>query len=312
MRIFLTGGTGFIGSHFLNQALAAGHEVICQRRSPQSQPRVKLVAEPRWLDLPLDVIDAGHFQGADVLVHLASHTPNVPYDTFERCHYWNVMSALRLLERALEAGLKNWVVAGSCFEYGKSGEHYDSIPTNAPLEPVGSYPTSKAAASVATIGLANTTQANLFLGRIFQVFGEGEADNRLWPSLRKAALAGEDFPMTLGEQIRDFIPVEDVAARFLEEAIRLGSAGVASCESQAESIGNEPAASSQPATGEAARQPATRNPQLIRIANVGSGRPQSLRQFAEHWWQHWGAKGQLLFGAVPYRENEVMRYVPEV
>jgi nucleoside-diphosphate-sugar epimerase len=85
------------------------------------------------------------------------------------------------------------------------------------------YPTSKAAASTATIGLANTTKANLFLGRIFQVFGEGEAENRLWPSLRKAALAGEDFPMTPGEQIRDFIPVEDVAARFLAEATHLST-----------------------------------------------------------------------------------------
>jgi nucleoside-diphosphate-sugar epimerase len=198
------------------------------------------------------------------------------------------MASIRLFEKALEAGIKNWVVAGSCYEYGKSGERYDRIPVDAPLEPVGSYSTSKAAASVAIIGLANTHQANLFIGRIFQVFGEGETEGRFWPSLRKAALAGEDFPMTAGKQIRDFIPVEDVAARFLDEVLQL-------------SFTNE--------------NPETKTQQsesVVRIANIGTGRPQTLREFSESWWNKWGAAGKLKFGAIPYRENEVMRYVPKI
>lgn len=282
MKIFLTGGTGFVGSHFLEQALAAGHTIVCQRRSSDSRPRIPLSREPEWLDVPLDRIEKHHLEGADVLVHLAAHTPNVPYDTFERCHYWNVMAALRLLEKSLEANLRNWVVAGSCFEYGKSGERFDFIPTDAPLEPVGSYPTSKAAASVAIVGLANTHHANLFLGRIFQVYGEGEAEHRFWPSLRKAALCGGDFPMSAGEQVRDFIPVEDVARQFLEEASRF-----------------------QPAQG-------PQNFSGVRIENIGTGNPTTLRDFAEHWWQKWNAKGRLIFGAVPYRPNEIMRFVPKV
>jgi hypothetical protein len=48
------------------------------------------------------------------------------------------------------------------------------------------------------------------------------------------------------------------------------------------------------------------------VANIGTGQPQTIRQFAEHWWKEWGATGKLLPGALPYRDNEVMRYVPEV
>jgi len=48
------------------------------------------------------------------------------------------------------------------------------------------------------------------------------------------------------------------------------------------------------------------------VANVGTGHPQTLLGFAEHWWKNWDAKGRLLPGALPYRDNEVMRYVPEV
>jgi len=39
MKLFVTGGTGFIGSHFLNAALKNGHEVVAQHR-PGSKPRI--------------------------------------------------------------------------------------------------------------------------------------------------------------------------------------------------------------------------------------------------------------------------------
>ncbi len=277
MKLFLTGGTGFIGSHFINQAHAAGHEIRALRRSPASQPRIPLDREPEWLDLPLDQLEPRHFDGCSVLVHLASHTPNVPYDSYSACMYWNVVAAVRMFEKAHESGLDTWIVAGSCFEYGLSGERYDRIPVDAPLEPTLSYPASKAAASVAIASLALNLKTSLYYGRIFQVYGEGEPEGRLWPSLRKAALAGEDFPMTPGDQVRDFIPVEQVASTFLNACTR------------------KDLAPGQPV-----------------IENVGTGTPQTLRAFAEYWWTHWNASGSLNIGATPYRPNEVMRYVPAI
>ena len=50
---------------------------------------------------------------------------------------------------------------------------------------------------------------------------------------------------------------------------------------------------------------------LPRIRNLGSGRPQSVRQFAEYWWREFGARGKLLFGSLPYRSDDVMRYVAQ-
>ena len=48
------------------------------------------------------------------------------------------------------------------------------------------------------------------------------------------------------------------------------------------------------------------------VKNLGSGNPQSVREFVEHWWKKFEAKGKLKLGAVPYRENEVMRFVPDL
>ncbi len=258
-------------------ALREGHEVVAQKRSPSSQPRVPLTIEPTWLVKPLDALATDDFEGIEVLVHLAAHSANVPYDTLENCLYWNLTTALRMLESAHSKGVSRFVIAGSCFEYGRSGERYEFIPVTAPLEPTLSYPTSKAAASVAMLGFAAESKTQLSLHRIFQVFGPGEPSGRLWPSIRSMALAGKDMPMTAGEQIRDFVPVEQVAEELLK-----------ACHDD------------------------TIVPGIAKVENLGTGRPQSVRAFAEHWWRHWNARGKILFGEIPYRDGEVMRYVPEI
>jgi nucleoside-diphosphate-sugar epimerase len=277
MRLFVTGGTGFVGSHFVEQALALGCEVTVLRRNTASRPRIPLAREPRWLDKGMDQLDANDFVGCDVLVHLAAHTPNVPYDTLENCLHWNLMAPLAMMRAAQRGGVERYVVAGTCFEYGRSGERYDFIPTEAPLEPTLSYPASKAAASVAFAAFAAETKVRMTIQRIFQVYGEGEAPERLWPTLRRAAPTGEDLPLTAGEQVRDFVCVEDVASRLL-----------VACADESLAPGR------------------------AEITNLGSGHPQSIREFAERWWRHWGATGKLLFGELPYRAGEVMRYVPQV
>lgn len=275
MRLFVTGATGFIGSHFVNHALGAGHEITGLRRSLESRPRIALENEPRWLTKSIECVEPTDFSGETVLVHLAAHTPNVPYDTLAYCLHWNLAAPLQLFRAAHAAGINRFVVAGSCFEYGRAGERYDFIPPDAPLEPTLSYPASKAAASIAFTAFAAETGAQLSIHRIFQVYGEGETASRLWPSLRQAAQSGADLPLTPGEQVRDFIAVGEVAAKLLSACADVSV-----------------------------------EPGVAKVENLGTGRPQTIRQFAETWWNHWGAKGRLLFGATPYRAGEVMRYVP--
>ena len=57
---------------------------------------------------------------------------------------------------------------------------------------------------------------------------------------------------------------------------------------------------------------AQQEPGLPQIMNVGPGKPQTLRAFAEFCWEKWNGKAKLLFGVKPYRDGEVMRYVPQL
>ena len=275
MNIFLTGGSGFIGSHFLKQALAAGHTVRAIRRSRVSHPDITIGRQLEWLNSQLDEVSADDLKGCEVLVHLAAHSVQYPFDSLANCLRYNLIAVLNLFEQARLAGICRFVVAGSCFEYGRSAERYEFIPTHAPLEPTNSYAVSKAAVSIALYQWAEEHKLNLEVVRVFHVYGEGEAETRFWPSLRRAALAGEDFPMTAGEQIRDFIPVERVAHSFLRRA-----------------------------TSEIL------DPFSVHVYNLGTGKPRSLLSFARDWWASWNAKGCLMDGVIPYRENETMRYVP--
>jgi nucleoside-diphosphate-sugar epimerase len=276
VKLFVTGGTGFIGSHFLREASQRGHQIIALRRALPSQA-VESAPEIEWIEGDLESCRREIFTGCDAFVHLAAHGVASPSVDWPGCFRWNVQASTALLRIAAGAGVRRFVVCGSCFEYGRSAEQFDAIPVTAPLLPVGPYAASKAAATMAAIGLAQQFGFELLILRPFHIYGEGEAANRFWPSLQRAAKRGEDFPMTLGEQVRDFTPVNRVAETFADALTRP--------ELQAG---------------------------IPVIENVGTGIASTLRAFAEHWWGAWGARGKLIPGAVLYRENEVMRYVPSL
>jgi nucleoside-diphosphate-sugar epimerase len=272
-RLFVTGGTGFIGSWFVRQATLRGYEMFVLRR-PGADFRIEVAEIAHSVQGSLEDIDSHFFEGIDTLVHLAAHSANFPYDTIDRCVYWNVTATLKALEKARRSGINQFLVAGTAFEYGLSGEAFDKIPPTAPLLPTMTYPASKAMAFIALNQWAIQHQVKLRYVRIFQVYGEGELSSRLYPSLKSAARAGADFNLSSGEQVRDFINVSDVA------------------EQLAEKLNFDHVVAGSPLT-----------------ENLGTGIGMTVRQFAEQHWEKFGATGKLSFGSVNYRQNEIMRLV---
>ncbi|MCI0335147.1 MAG: NAD-dependent epimerase/dehydratase family protein [Planctomycetes bacterium] len=261
----------------MNHALSTGHEVVALRRSAESMPRIVLARKPAWLTMSMGQITERDLAGMDVVVHLAAAGISPRSSTWNELLEWNVVVPTKLLLTAASAGVRRFVVAGSCLEYGRAGGRYEFIPPDAPLEPTGAYAASKAAGSVLFCTIAAEQKLQLSYLRLFSVFGVGQHEGNLWPMICRAALAGENLALTPGEQVRDFVAVEHVAAELLTAA-----------------------------------RDETVVPGVPRVRNVGTGRPQTVRQFAEHWWREFRAQGKLLVGELPYRGDEVMRYVPQV
>lgn len=275
MRILLTGGTGFVGSHLLGVLLQAGHDVAVVRR-PGSEPVIPLEQQPIWLERSLLDLTADDFVGLEVVIHLASAGVSPQQASWQELEEINVAVGLQLIQLAQQAGVRRFVAAGTCFEYGSEAEAWDRIPPSAPLRPTTPYGASKAAGFQMLETFAIAHPIELFYGRIFTAYGEGQFSGNLWPSLRQAALAGDDFPMTEGEQIRDFIPIAQVARHL----------GIA-----AERCDLKPF------------QPL--------VVNIGSGHGLRVVDFARQQWQHFGATGVLKPGAIPSRTGQMARLVAD-
>jgi nucleoside-diphosphate-sugar epimerase len=274
MKIFLTGATGFIGSHFVSKALSEGHNLTCLRR-PGSRTRIKLKNEPTWIEGTLEDDWRNELSDCDALVHLAAVGVRPQKATRLELLKINVLATYNLLLSAIDVGIKKYLISGSFAEYGQSGSKFDFIPTNAMLEPTTSYAASKAAFLQLLYALTFEEELQVIYARIFSAFGKGQYKGNLWPSMHKAALEGSDFHLTAGKQERDFILVENVA-ELLVSALSFSNV----------IHGN------------------------LDVRNIGSGNSQTIREFAEYWWSEWGATGKLHFGSKPYRKNEVMRCIP--
>ena len=276
MKLFVTGGTGFVGSRFIDAAVKSDNEVIALRR-PNGNVSKSKSGKINWVEGQLDGDYGEHLKSCDALVHFASAGVSPKPASWDLCFEENVINTLKLCKNAIDAGIDKLLIAGTFVEYGNSGLRYDAIPSNDPLEPVGPYASSKAASFVAIHGLAVERNIKLSYLRIFSAYGKGQYKDNLWPSLYEAAISGNNYSMTMGEQIRDFISVEGVADEFVNSLLF-----------------------DKVVSG------------IPMIKNIGTGKPITVREFSEYWWKKWKAKGELQIGEVPYRKNEVMKYVPKI
>lgn len=275
MRILLTGGTGFIGRHVMRACQENGLDVLAHIHKTEMQG----YAGVEKIKCQLDLIPDSILKDVDAIANLAVHSANVPYDSFDANVRVNANQVIALAERLWQMDTsKAFYQAGSSFEYGKkTASMYERIPADADLFPLGSYPTSKAMASMGLIALAKTYEGSLSISRFFQVYGEGEAASRLYPTLIEAAKSGKDLDVSPSEQERDFIEVSKAARDFLRSVIEKKAQG-----------GH------------------------IHVKNIGSGVSTKLADFIKFHWEAFDGKGSVNFGAKPYRQGEIMKLVANI
>jgi nucleoside-diphosphate-sugar epimerase len=215
MRIFVTGALGFIGAHFVERALAAGHEIRGLYRGPhpgQAELLRKLTAQGAQLQ-PGDLLEPNTYaqalQGVDCICHFAAafkgsgHTE----DDFVRI---NVTGTERVLEAGAQAGVRRFVL---CSTAGIYGQRLAGITTEAaPAKPWNAYERSKHAAEEKVRELAAARGLEYVILRPAVVYGP--RDDRLLKLFRSAAKGR--FPLFgAGEGRRHMVYVTDVADAFI-------------------------------------------------------------------------------------------------
>jgi len=141
----------------------------------------------------------------------------------------------RFLESMVRAGLRNLVVAGTCLEYGmQSGALSETMST----EPIVPYAIAKDSLRSSLEQLQAQIPFNLTWGRLFYLFGEGQAPTSLLPQLRVAVARGEKtFNMSPGDQLRDYLPVTRATEILVSLALASSDLGVVNvCSGQPVSV----------------------------------------------------------------------------
>jgi nucleoside-diphosphate-sugar epimerase len=151
MKIFLTGGTGVVGTRAIPALVAGGHDVTAVARSEDKAHLVRsLGADPVGVDLFDPDAVAAAVVGHEAVVHLATHIPDLSRSA--RAGSWVENDRLRteasshLVDAALAGGATRYVQESICFPYVDAGDAW--IDEDAPVDHVG--PFSGAAAAEAS------------------------------------------------------------------------------------------------------------------------------------------------------------------
>jgi nucleoside-diphosphate-sugar epimerase len=266
MKICVSGATGFIGKHVVSELISTSTQVSGIIRSERNKLQSETVD---WVNLDIaDLPEENIFEligRPDVLIHLAwGGLPN-----YKSLYHFETELPIQyaFIKRLVSEGLKSIVVSGTCFEFGLlSGQ----LSERDNLLPSSSYGLAKYTLLQQLQFLQKQTPFNLTWARLFYMFGEGQAGNSLLPQLERAIQSGEkSFNMSGGEQLRDYMPVNEVAIQLVKLA---------------------------------------KKQQDLGVVHVCSGKPISVRSLVENIIHSNGWEIKLNLGYYPYTDYEPMAF----
>lgn len=212
MKILITGGSGFIGSHLIRELVKTNHEVI---NIDFNEPQDKLVT---WINLDLsiksDALEKVFAENNfDIIYHLAAQV-SVPYSV-ENPEYDernNIHATLNVLSLSNKYKVKHFVFSSSAAVYGMP--KYLPIDENHSVNPTSPYGISKLAGELYIKTLLTNSETNYTIFRFANVYGnQGEGVVHIFIN---SIL--DNKPVTIfgdGKQTRDFIYVKDLISALL-------------------------------------------------------------------------------------------------
>jgi len=268
MKVLVTGATGFVGQHVVPCLLGRGHFITVLARSAEAATRFAWFRDVTVVSGDTESTDerlTSALVGHDAAIHLA--WPGLP-NYGAAFHYEHTLPAqYRFLRQLVTSGAKQILIAGTCFEYGmQCGAMAEVMPTM----PANAYAVAKDSLHKFLQQLRREFPFTLQCARLFYLHGPGQHEGSLLSQLDRAIESNAKvFNMSPGDQLRDYLAVEDAALRL---ALLL-------------------------------EHPACDGP-----TNICSGEPISVRKLAEDHIATRGAQIRLNLGHYPYSPFEPLAF----
>lgn len=264
----VTGASGFIGAYVVNELLTRGIDVIASDREIDKARQRDWFDKVEFVECDIaNVTDENlqQFGRATKMVHLAwQGLPNYK----ELFHFEkNLPIQYFFLRKIIEHGITDITVSGTCFEYGmrEGGLSVDLDP-----KPHNPYALAKDTLRRFLQELQKKYPFKLKWMRLFYTYGHGQMGSSLLSQLEKAvAEQAPVFNLSGGEQLRDYLPVEQMAVKIVDF-----------------SVDND----------------------LNGIVNCCSGKPISIKRLVEDYVRENNYHIKLNFGYYPYNDYEPMAF----
>lgn len=212
-RVFLTGAAGFVGSCVARLLVREGCEIHALIRPGTSRERIKDI-ESHLNVIEGDLASQNQWSAAlekarpQMCIHLAwIAAPGVYLKSLENLEL--VGSTLRLARSLSDIGCKKLAGVGTCFEYDTD---LGILSESSPTRPKTLYAASKAALQSILDPFSKLTGMSVVWLRLFYIYGPGENEKRLVPTLILSCLQGVPADLSSADKVRDYLHVEDTAS----------------------------------------------------------------------------------------------------
>ena len=270
--ILVVGGTGFIGINLIKKFLKLGAKITCLSLKNKYNRLIHKNIKYTVCDYKnLKILKKKINKSFDYVVNLGGYIDHSKFFAGGKMvidnHFSSTMNLLLSLKKK---NLKRYVHVGTCDEYGKN---ISPIEEKFREDPITSYALAKLASINLLIMLNKTENFPATALRLFLVYGPHQKNDRLIPQVINGCLQKRKFPVSKGNQLRDFCYVDDVV-----DAIILSL---------------------------------TKKKALGKIFNVGSGKPVSVK-FIINAISKIIKQGKPLFSKIKLRKNENLKLYPSI
>ncbi len=199
-RILVTGGTGFIGSHLIEELVTQGYRPIVLKRSFSNLSRISDYADKvDFYDLdktPLENVFKE--EDIDTIVNLAvSYKKNNNYKDIDEMIDTNVKLPAKLLELGKDSGTKSFITAGTFFQYDQNAP---SINQETPLLARNFYAATKNALERLLEFYKSSSDMKVLEFILFTPYGERDCPKKVIPYIIRNALKNKSIDLTAGFQ----------------------------------------------------------------------------------------------------------------
>jgi len=270
-NILIIGGTGFIGYHLAQKSLKKGWQVTSISSKPPK--KIRYLSKVNYILCEITKkksLKKKIRESFNYVVNLGGYVDHSDKKKTFESHYTGCKNLTEIFLKKIPTA---FVQMGSSLEYGNTkSPQQEDVKCN-PKSIKSTYGKAKLLSSIYLINLFKKKKFPCTILRLYLAYGPKQDINRFLPIIIEGCIKNQKFPCSKGNQLRDFVHVNDVVDAILKSLLNKNAKG--------------------------------------QIINIGSGKPRQIRKIVEYI-KKVSKGGNPQFGKIKLRKDEIEKLYPSI